>query len=238
MCGNALGQDRQFKLYDFDKYTGNLLSRKDSVLHLTETFSYDNLDRLTHVNTRFGGVTTRDTISYSNSGNILHKTGVGDYDYAGTAPHAVTSVSNPLDTISSLTQDIKYTPFQKVASIREGNRLIEFSYGVDKERIMSRLYAVDTSSNQTLLRTIVYVGDYEKEVVGGTTIHRHYIEGGDGLAAIYVSGDSTEINLMSYIHGDHLGSYDLITNDVGTVVQRSLFDPWGGQRLYEGHSSL
>ena len=39
---------------------------------------------------------------------------------------------------------------------------------------------------------------------------------------------------MSYIHGDHLGSYDLITNDAGTVVQRSLFDPWGGQRLYEG----
>jgi len=104
---------------------------------------------------------------------------------------------------------------------------------------MSRLYAINGDTLDTL-RTIIYVGDYEKEVVKDTlagadrAIHRHFVEGGDGLAAIWVTGDSSSLNGMYYIHGDHLGSYDVVTNASGEVVQRTLYNPWGVRSLYEG----
>ncbi len=91
-------------------------------------------------------------------------------------------------------------------SIQQGNRLLVISYGVDQQRIMSRLYAINGDTLDTL-RTIIYVGDYEKEVVKDTlagadrAIHRHFVEGGDGLAAIWVTGDSSSLNGMYYIHG-------------------------------------
>ena len=34
------------------------------------------------------------TVCYDDCGNIISKTGIGDYDYDGIHPHAVTSVDN------------------------------------------------------------------------------------------------------------------------------------------------
>jgi RHS repeat-associated protein len=39
-----------------------------------------------------------------------------------------------------------------------------------------------------------------------------------------------ENDTMYYIHKDYLGSYDVITNESGTVMERLSFDPWGRRR--------
>jgi RHS repeat-associated protein len=71
-------------------------------------------------------------------------------------------------------------------------------------------------------------GPYEKEVVGATTKEFHYIYGGDGLAAILKRQSGTDT--MYYVHKDHLGSFDKITNSSGTVIDSASFDAWGRRR--------
>ena len=56
----------------------------------------------------------------------------------------------------------------------------------------------------------------------------HYIYHGDGLAAIYTKQYSSEN--MYYVHKDHLGSLDKLTNSAGAVVQSNSYDAWGRRR--------
>ena len=73
---------------------GNLKSRSDLLQNLTETFSYDALDRL-----RTAQVTGQAAIAYDYDvlGNVTNKGDHGVYTYAGVnaGPHAVTSVLTP-----------------------------------------------------------------------------------------------------------------------------------------------
>jgi RHS repeat-associated protein len=39
-----------------------------------------------------------------------------------------------------------------------------------------------------------------------------------------------ENDTMYYVHKDYLGSYDVITNETGNVLERLSFDPWGRRR--------
>jgi uncharacterized protein RhaS with RHS repeats len=64
---------------------GNLSSRRDLRQSLTESFSYDALDRLTLAS----GPTPQSTaIGYDAIGNITSKSGVGSYTYNATRKHA------------------------------------------------------------------------------------------------------------------------------------------------------
>ncbi len=203
--------------YNFDPITGNLLSRTDNLRSLSESFTYDNLNRLTGASGP-GPL----TMSFNASGNITSKTGAGNYSY-GSQPHAVTQVTNPQGLIPTVDQNITYTQFNKTDRITEGNLRMQFSYGHDRQRTASKLY-----QNEVLQKTIYYFDNYEKEVSGSNTRQLHYIAGGDGLAAIYEINNGT--GTMYYVHTDHLGSYDAITNQSGTVVQNYSFDAWGRRR--------
>lgn len=205
--------------YSFDPETGNLISRKDNLQNLTEIFTYDDLNRLTVVS---GPAPL--LMSYSSSGNILSKSSIGNYSYEGSKPHAVTSVTNPDGLISTTTQRITYTTFNKVDSIIQSNLLYTITYGHEDQRTISKLF-----DNGNLLKTIYYAGEYEKEVMPGNNIRQlHYIPGGGGLAAIFVRNNGQDT--MYYIHSDHLGSINLITNQNGAVVKNYSFDAWGRRR--------
>ncbi len=65
---------------------GNLSNRQDLLQSITETFSYDALDRLTLASGPAGQSTA---IGYDAIGNITSKTGVGNYTYHATRKHAV-----------------------------------------------------------------------------------------------------------------------------------------------------
>ena len=71
----------------YDGATDNLLSRRRNK-NPQESFGYDNLDRL--VSVKSGAAETM-KISYAPNGNILFKTGVGNFSYdKNVRPHAVT----------------------------------------------------------------------------------------------------------------------------------------------------
>ena len=205
--------------YSFDMETGNLSNRHDNLRSLTETFSYDDLNRLTGVS---GPVPL--TMTYSSNGNILSKTSVGGYSYDGPKPHAVTSVTNPDGLIPTITQRVTLTSFNKVDSIIQGNLIYTLTYVHEDQRTISRLY-----DNGILQKTVYYVGAYEKEVTSGNNIKQiHYISGGDGLAAILIKNNGVDV--LYYIHTDHLGSINVVTDQSGAVVENYSFDAWGRRR--------
>ena len=210
--------------YEFDTLTGNLNLRKDVAKGLQENFTYDNLlkNRLEtwQVNTE-----TTYGVNYANNGNINTKTGLGAFSYNAPQPNAVSEIENTGNLVSEVEQIVKYTPFNKVDTIREGNYRLEITYGHNEARKITRLY-----NNNVLEKTKYYAGgNYEVEVdASGNERKLHYINGGDGLAAIFEKTNTAE-NLY-YIHKDHLGSFTAITDANGVKVDSMSFDPWGRRR--------
>src|SRR5262249_46725887 len=72
-------------------------------------------------------------------------------------------------------------------------------------------------------------GIYEKQTVGATSTHVHYIFAAGQAVAIYKSkSDSTEETL--YPHRDHLGSVTQVTDASHNVVDTLSYDIWGKRR--------
>lgn len=226
------GLPKEFKagtgtMYDlkftFDPTNGNLTQRKDVAKNLTEDFTYgtDNLYRL---KTSQIGAAIK-TVNYTANGNILNKTDYGNYFYSGTKINAVTSVDNTTGIINATSdQVITYTPFSKTSVITENNDRLQYTYGPDYARKKSVL----TNTGGTVLQTIIYADNYEKNTVNGVTYETHYINTPDGLTAINVRTNG--VDAMYYVHTDHLGSITSIYNANGTKVYAQNFDAWGRTR--------
>ncbi|MBN2259837.1 MAG: RHS repeat-associated core domain-containing protein [Clostridiales bacterium] len=209
--------------YSYNNYTGNLDWRKDNTRPAcTEYFGYDELNRLEYYNVN-DGPDWNILYDNNNGGNISSKALIGDYTYNGSQTHAVTSISNPQGTISTASQNIEYTGFNKVSSITEDIYEIYITYGPDYQRRKSMLY-----EDLDLDETVYYFGNYEVHETYVDCHELHYIAGGDGLAAIYDIDDG--VGKMYYILKDHLGSYHVIADENGNKVDEYSFDPWGRRR--------
>jgi RHS repeat-associated protein len=206
--------------YNFNLANGNLNNRQDVVNNLTETFSYDNLNRLQQW--QVNGAAPY-AMTYDNNGNILSKTDIGSYTYLNNKVNAVELISNPNGIISSIQQDVQYTPFNKTQSIIEGDYELQLTYGPDQERKKSELYYQGNS-----ISTKYYLPEYEKEIASSLTRQIHYIYSTDGLVAMYVI-ENTNAN-MFYTHTDFLGSIINVTDQSGNNIASQNFDPWGRKR--------
>jgi hypothetical protein len=143
------GTYRQDYRYSFTASTGNLYSRENYLKSTTETFTYDNLDRLT-------GVTGPQnlTIDYAANGNISTKSDVGsvfDYDHP-TKPYALTGVETSSGLISDDLQEATYTSFDQVSTIDEGNYHAAFIYNSDDQRWPREVSLSTGSFRECLLR--------------------------------------------------------------------------------------
>ncbi len=101
-AGSPLVQDLNY-VYD---EANNLKSRNDAINNLTESFTYDNLDRLTAHSKNGVEITS---VNYDAIGNITYKSDVGTYNYnpsgsGSVRPHAVKSISGALGNTADLTQ--------------------------------------------------------------------------------------------------------------------------------------
>lgn len=103
----------------FDGATDNLLSRKRNN-DPQESFGYDNLDRL--VSVKSGAAETM-KISYAPNGNILFKTGVGNFSYdKNVRPHAVTEVENTDGKIPGDALTTSFNDFGKIQLIEDAGQ--------------------------------------------------------------------------------------------------------------------
>lgn len=217
--------------FDFNAQTGNLNFREDAIKNHTETFTYDNLNRLkgSSVNNVQQFAINYDGTSGNSKGNIVSKTDAGNYVYKTDKINAVAYVTNPAGAqalpavISTNPQQITYTPFQKTASIDQNGYRLDYTYAADMERIKSVL-----KQNGAIVETKYYFGAMEMQTKGGATRYIHYINAGNGLCAIAVKENG--ITKVYYAYNDYLGSILTLTDNTGAIAAKQNFDAWGRYR--------
>ena len=179
-------------------------------------------------------------INYASNGNILFKTGVGNFSYDKTTrPHAVTEVENADGKIPGDALNTSFNDFGKIQLIEDAGKILrmDFAYGPDQERWYSEL-----SHNGTDVRTTVYAGEYEKITENGNTREFYYLDG--NTIAIKENG-----SIKTYlVFTDNLGSILSVMDENGAKVFDASYDAWGKQtvtlntiglhRGYTGHEML
>lgn len=228
--------------YVFNGATGNLTSRT-GMISQAESFTYDNMDRLTAVQQ---GSAAAMSIGYAANGNITSKTGLGTYTYQTAQPHAIRYVDNTGGLVSNKLQTIAYNSFNKAYVLTDsiGNDAyrLDITYGPDMQR-----WKTVQKKNNSLQKTIIFAGDYESVTEGSTTRQLYYVSGGDGLAAVYVK-QAGQADKVYYVCTDHLGSIIKLVDANGTEVFKASYDAWGRQTIannsfafhrgYTGHEHL
>ena len=236
--------------YAFDSL-GNLTTREDFIQDVYERFTYDRLNRLT-------GATVHDadddtaraakTYRYDAIGNIVNKSDLGAADYvygsgnaagAGDAgPHAVVSAGGNTyayddngNMVSGAGRTLTWTSFDKPATVVDAATRTAFAHGPDRARI------VQTRTQGATTTTIVYVAGLFEQLgkTGEATKFVHYIFAGSSRVAIRTTDDApTPTDKLRYLHKDHLGSVDTITDAAGAVVERLSYDAFGKRRTAAG----
>lgn len=235
------GSDIQKWVYEYN-VKGLMSSRQDSLLMQKETFAYDNLDRLTSINTtKSNGMLSTiyaNVITYDNQGNILTKSDAGTFGYnTNDKPNAIKSINNVrvgrlsppfFNTISTETLNTTYNSYNKIDKITKGTKELKFYYTSSQERIKTE-YKV----SNVLQKTTYYIGNYECEVYPNGRIRElNYINTNTGHTIVELkdNNNGTSTDSLYYIFKDHLGSYDRITNQLGQTVEIYSFDAWGNRR--------
>ena len=210
--------------YQFDPARGNLMSRTDNIHDITETFSYDTMNRLTGTGDR--------AITYSPDGNITSIEDVGNLSYADeNHPYRVTQLDLTGNAVPAAPQSITYTCYQRPAQVTESGRSATFTYDADGKRV--KMYLSD-GADPVLSR--YYLGDrYEIDVTPEGNTERLYI-GGDAYNApvVYVKDGDSEWTMYN-IGRDYLGNITHIATADGTPVAEYSYDPWGRLRNPETH---
>ena len=230
----------------YDPLTDNVLARKRYNQDV-EVFGYDNLDRLVSVSnssarsiTGSGALTETMNITYAPNGNILSKTGLGDYTYnSNYKPHAVMSVANSAGLIATDELITSFNDLGRINAIEETayGREMNFSYGPDLQRWYTT-YSVDGQEE----RTTFYVDNYEKIIENGITREFYYLDGG----VIIIKENDIFKPYLAFT--DNLGSILSVVNENGEKVYNASYDAWGQQtvtvnvidlhRGYTGHEML
>jgi RHS repeat-associated protein len=218
--------------YHFDAL-GNLEYRQDTIADLFESFTYDNLNRLDTTSLTVGTTSASFNVDYDHLGNVSFKTGVGSYQYGNGRPHAVSAItggalagSYNYDANGNMTSgggrsQVNYNTMDKPTLIVTADKTIGYQYGMGG----SRFKRTDTDGGTT--QTTLYVGNVEFISTGGVSSEiQRQIEG----VALETYYPATNVRKLQYLHYDHLGSIDVITDDSGTVVQKFSYDAWGQRR--------
>lgn len=236
--GIGLSTNVQNLDYRFD-VLGNLKKRTDNNqtiggATLTETFNYDALNRLS--NSQATGQAQK-AFGYDLLGNISSKADVGTYTYDSLHKHAVRSVNGGTAAVydangnmtSGFGRTITWTWFNMPERIQNANASSYFTYDPDHNRITQR------NVGQNGLVVTTYVGGFFESVDKDNEVEsRHYISSPTGRVAVYAKHQNKQTYAVTYdtkyLHKDHLGSVDVVTNESGAVIERDSFDAWGFRR--------
>ena len=220
--------------YEFDSF-GNLTKRirhdlNDEYDGRLEEFKYDKINRLTHINSNGAGYV--ESVKYGANGNINWKIDAGFYCYNSyKKPHAVRGIGPESCTDSEFIYDdngnmtvgngkgVVYSAFNKAISITTGSDVTHFAYNSQRSRYKRM------TEESGITKTTYYVGGVEFVFDDFYLIEtRRYLPNaiqqvkGNGVVDTY------------YLHKDHIGSIDTVTNSEGLVVNKLYFDAWGNEK--------
>jgi RHS repeat-associated protein len=230
---------------------GNLTSRNDATQSLTETFTYDALNRL---KTAVIGSTTKQT-NYNAAGNLISKTQLGsatlntyNYPAAGAArPYAISSITGTLNGVTnpSFTYDangnlqsgagrsLTWTSFNMAASLSQGSTTLSYLYDAAHQRLKQ------TSTTGTTTTTTKYFNDptsgvsAEQLTTAGGTWNDYLFAGGERVGMRSKTTSPAATTWQLYI-SDPQGSIAVILNTTASVLQRLSYDAWGRPRQANG----
>ncbi len=219
--------------YQYDS-VGNILFITDAVHFDTQSFQYDALNRLTQATGNNYGTKA---YSYDEIGNITSKEGVS-YTYAqnGAGPHAVTALSDgttmTYDTNGNMITKNKagiitnyeYDVENRLTRVKNGSSTIEeYEYDGDGGRTKKTTY---DPSNPTVVTK--FVGSLYEEANNRVT--EHIFLGGKRIA---------EVNngAVVFIHENHLGSANIITDSAGLIKELIEYKPYGEFARHEKYGS-
>ncbi|MBP6793674.1 MAG: VCBS repeat-containing protein [Saprospiraceae bacterium] len=201
----------------------NLKTKKTDLKNgIIETYTYDNLNRLTNVTTS-GQVNEELNMTYDKWGNITSKSDLGIFHYNAEIPTLLDRIDlyNADCNVPSSHFTYSYTSFNKISKIEGDSLRLEVAYGPDNQRLTQKLYVHDQ-----LVESRVYVGnDFEVLKISNKETKRLSIPGSMGTAIVYES--SPQGSQYSYLHKDGLGSVIAITNDAGITQIAYQYDVWG-----------
>jgi RHS repeat-associated protein len=222
--------------YSYDSL-GNVKERS-LTNQAAQTFTYDKLNRLTHVN-------GTQLYNYQNNGNFISKDG-WSHSYNETINsqiqplHALTSRSkngviesfeydaNGNQTIGlkagQAWRSIAYNARNKATAIETDGKVTQFSYDANN----TRFKRVDNK------QTVYYVGGLELTLAIGENgledqqFIKRYVAG-QAMQTYYSAGNAH----LKWLYKDNLGSLVAITNDGGKLLTRFSYDAFGFQKVIE-----
>ncbi|MEK7837750.1 MAG: hypothetical protein AAB328_07185, partial [candidate division NC10 bacterium] len=208
--------------YTYDN-TGNINGITDYLDSTrSQTFTYDNIDRLTQAqSTAYGTL----SYSYNPIGNMTYNSQVGNYAYPtnGIRPHAVTQAGTNTyiyDANGNMTsgagRTITYNYDNMPTSITKNGATVNSAYDYSGQRVKKTVSSTTT----------VYIG--KLYICTGSTCSKYIFANGNRIAVKASSGS------RYYYHTDHLGSSSIITDSAGTKVEEIYYYPYGGTRLNQG----
>ncbi|PRQ01022.1 putative deoxyribonuclease RhsC [Enhygromyxa salina] len=231
---SALGGTLQSLEYQWS-HDGTLERRDDLVHGQHESFDYDFLHRVAAVHTANGQQAYSRHFAYDSLGNLAFATDRGEYEYDESGRLAVADGSshqwdqngNLLARAGARPVGLTYTAFDKPATIDDDGALAEFEYDASQARVYRY-------SEQDARETI-YVADlYQRhhDDLTGETEHHYYVPGLERIVANVVDtvDFAAATRATHYVHADHLGSTDVVSDQLGVVEQRLSFDVWGQPR--------
>ena len=133
--------------------------------------------------------------------------------------------------VSGAGRTLTWTSFNKPATVVDAATRTAFVHGPDRARI------VQTRVQGATTTVIVYVAGLFERVskTGEATKFVHYIFAGSQRIAIRTTDNApTPTDRMRYLHQDHLGSVDTITDAAGAVVERLSYGAFGKRRIAAG----
>ena len=215
--------------YDSAGNITDIVDASDTDTAKTQSFTYDDLYRLTGVtttNTASGTTPYTQTFAYSPIGNITNFDGttLAYTDNGYNNPHAVTSVGSTThsytnngnlnnDGVWSHTWDYR----NRLVGSADGTDNLSYTYNHNNERTK----LVDGADT-----TIYPFSSYQIE--NGTP--KLYLSLGDMTVATVEGGAAT------YVHTDHLGGTTLTTDNTGVITETLDYMPYGETRIDTGTS--
>ncbi len=209
--------------YSYDN-VGNITQIDDLlVASRSQSFQYDDLNRLTQAQSASYGGTGIITYQYNTIGNMTSNSQVGNYSYNtnGVRPHAAT-----LAGTNSYAYDANGN------MVTRGGVTIAYNYDNRPASVGSTSFVYDYSGQRvkkTGSSTVVYIGKHYECVNG--VCKKYIFAGGQRIAM--KQGSS-----VLYYHSDHLGSSSVVTDPNGNNAEEIYYYPYGGSRQDSGGANV
>jgi RHS repeat-associated protein len=217
--------------YTYDN-VGNVATITGSPTIGTQTFTYDQRDRLTN----WTATGINENYAYDLVGNITSKAGT-TYNYNGYinpsgsgGPYAIRNTGYTYDANGNMTamptnsRTLVWNTENQPTSITSSGTTETYTYDADGARIKKLRGTTNTH----------YIGGLAEEDkptgIGSTVTRSMYTFDGQVVAQRSVASGGISYNTLVYLHSDHLGSVGASSSSTGASLSSQEYDPWGKVR--------